>query len=99
MEVPLLDFLAVDKDRMDSWNVPSRQYIAEMQTNRGLSLEVLKRVEVREIIVGVSSPEKLKETINWMWERYAINQAELPTTVLSLDVEEVPGHLYDEYNN
>ena len=46
VEVPLLDLLAVDKDRMDSWNIPSKQYITEMQTNRGLSLEILKLVEV-----------------------------------------------------
>ena len=96
-EVPLLDMLAVDKDRMDSWDVPSRQYITQMQANRGLSLDILKLVEVREIVVGVTPPAKLKETINWMWARYATNQAELPTAVLSLDVEEVPGHLYDEY--
>ena len=54
VEVPLLDLLAVDKDRMDSWDVPSRQYITQMQANRGLSLDILKLVEVREIVVGVT---------------------------------------------
>ena len=68
-----------------------------MQENRGLSLDILKLVEVREIVVGVTAPAELKETIDWMWKQYEANQAELPTAVLSLDVEEVPGHLYDEY--
>ena len=68
-----------------------------MQQNRGLSLRVLKLVEVREIVVGATPPMKLKEDIDWMWKQYGANQAELPTAVLSLDVEEVPGHLYDEY--
>ena len=61
-----------------------------MQTNRGLSLDMLELVTVREIVVGVTPPEKLKETIAWMWKQYAANQAELPTAVVSLDVEEDP---------
>ena len=77
--------------------MPDRKCIKQMQENRGLSLEILELVEVREIVVGVTAPAELKESVDWMWKRYAINQAELPTAVLSLDVEEVPGHLYDEY--
>ena len=63
VEIPLLDMLAIDKDRVDSWDVPSRQYITQLQANRGLGFNILDRVEVREIVVGVTSPEKLKETI------------------------------------
>ena len=94
---PILDLMAIDRDRADSWNVPTSEYITRMQADRGLSLDMIARVEVREILVGVTAPEKLKETIDWMWERYRANQAEMPTAVLSLDVEEIPGHLYDEY--
>ena len=97
VEIPILDLLAADSDRVDSWNVPDRKCIINMQVNRGLSLQMLKQVTVKEIIVGATPSEQLKETIKWMWEQYAINQAELPTAVLSLDVEEVPGHRYDEY--
>ena len=32
-----------------------------------------------------------------MWSSYANNQKELLNAVLSLDVEEGPDHLYDEY--
>ena len=52
----MLDLLAVDMDRADSWNVPTRDYVTQMQANRGLSLDILKLVEVREIIVGVTAP-------------------------------------------
>ena len=97
IDVPLLDILAVDSDCVDSWNMPDRKCIREMQENRGLSLVMRDLVEVREIVVGVTSPAELKEKIDWMWKRYEANQAELPTAVLSLDVEEVPAHLYDEY--
>ena len=33
VEVPLLDLLAVDSDQMDSWNVPDRKCIKQMQEN------------------------------------------------------------------
>ena len=97
INVPFLDLLSVDMDRADAWTISSREYISIMQANRGLSLDMLELVEVRELVVGVTPPEKLKETIAWMWKQYAANQAELSTAVLSLDVEEVPDHLYDEY--
>ena len=44
---------------------------------------------MRRIIVGITPPEKLKEIIAWMGSSYAV--------VLSLDVEEVLGYRYDEY--
>ena len=44
IEVPVLDLLAVDRDRADSWNVPTSEYITRMQANRGLSLDMLEVV-------------------------------------------------------
>ena len=63
IEIPILDLLAVDRDRADSWNVPTSEYITRMQADRGLSLDMIKLVEVREIIVGVKAPEKLMDLI------------------------------------
>ena len=57
IEIPILDLLAVDRDRADSWNVPTSEYITRMQTDRGLSLNMIKLVEVREILVG-SQPRR-----------------------------------------
>ena len=54
IDVPLLDLLSVDMDRADSWTLPSRDCVSSMQANRGLSLEMVKLVEVKEIIVGVT---------------------------------------------
>ena len=56
---------------------------------------MLKEVEVKEIIAGVSSPEDILEIKHWMQELYATDQAILPTRVVSLDVEEIHVTHYD----
>ena len=56
---------------------------------------MLKEVEVKEIIAGVSSPEDILEIKLWMQEQYAKNQAILPTRVVSMDVEEIRVTHYD----
>ena len=53
---------------------------------------MLHDVEVREIVAGVSSPEIL-ETRKWMEEQQ--DQAILPTSVVSMDVEELCVTHYD----
>ena len=50
---------------------------------------MLKDVEVKEIVAGVSSPEEIFEINLWMQEQYARDQAILPTRVVSMDVEEI----------
>ena len=47
---------------------------------------MLKEVEVKEIVAGVSSPEEIFEINLWMQEQYARDQAILPTRVVSMDV-------------
>ena len=56
---------------------------------------MLKDVEVREIIAGVSSPEEILEINLWMQDQYAKDQAILPTRVVSMDVEELRVTHYD----
>ena len=56
---------------------------------------MLKDVEVREIVAGVSSPEEIFEVNLWMQEQYARDQAILPTRVVSMDVEEIRVTHYD----
>ena len=56
---------------------------------------MLKDVEVKEIIAGVSSPEEILEINLWMQEQHAKDQAILPTRVVSMDVEELRVTHYD----
>ena len=56
---------------------------------------MLKDVEVKEIIAGVSSPEEIREINLWMQEQHARDQSILPTRVVSMDVEEMRVTHYD----
>ena len=46
---------------------------------------MLKDVEVKKIVAGVSSPEEIFEINLWMQEQYARDQAILPTRVVSTE--------------
>ena len=56
---------------------------------------MLKDVEAKEIIAGVSSPEEILEINLWMQDQYAKDQAILPTRVVSMYVEELRVTHYD----
>ena len=65
---PLVDFLSIGIHSGAGWKYPSADTIHGIQRNRGLSFQMLKDVEVREIVAGVSSSEEILETRNWMEE-------------------------------
>ena len=92
---PLLDFLAIDLERIDCWAYPAREMILEFQENRGLGNYMLKGVEVREIVVGVTSGERIKEITDWVFAQYHQDEVKFPTGVISMDVEELQGTLFD----
>ena len=56
---------------------------------------MLKEVEVKEIVAGVSSAEEILEITLWMQAQFAKDQTTLPTRVLSMDVEEIRITHYD----
>ena len=60
MGEPLLDFLAVDTESSAGWKYPKLEELKSYQANRGLTFSVLKEVEVREIICGISAQEEIK---------------------------------------
>ena len=92
---PLVDFLSIGIHSGAGWKYPSDDTIHGIQRNRGLSYQMLDDVEVREIVAGVSSPEEILETRKWMEEQHAKDQAILPTSVVSMDVEELRVTHYD----
>ena len=94
---PLLEYLAVYQERMDAWKYPTREEVNLFERARGLSMKMLDEVEVRVIVVEKTSPERIKETIEWFWERWLDSQEKCPTQVVSLDNEQVSLTLYDMY--
>ena len=56
---PLLDFLSIGLHSGAGWKYPSADTIHGIQQNRGLSFQMLKDVEVKEIVAGVSSLEEI----------------------------------------
>ena len=56
---------------------------------------MLKEVEVKEIVAGVSSAEEILEITLWMQEQFTKDQAILPTRVVSMNVEEIQITHYD----
>ena len=92
---PLVDFLSIGLHSGAGWKYPSADTIHAIQKDRGLSFQMLKEVEVKEIIAGVSSPEEILQIKLWMKEQYAKDQAILPTRVVSMEVEEIRISHYD----
>ena len=94
---PLLDFLAVSMDRLESWKLPPREEIKFYQRARGLSYDMLQDVRVEEIVVGESSTREIDDVIKFFWDNWCKDQRMLPTQTCSMDNEEVRLTLYDVY--
>ena len=92
---PLADFLSIGLHSGAGWKYPSANTIHGIQKDTGLSFQMLKDVEVKEIIAGVSSPEEILEIKLWMEDQHTKDQAILPTRVVSMDVEELRVTHYD----
>ena len=56
---------------------------------------MLGDMEVKEIVAGVSSPEEILEIRKWMEDQHAKDQSIIPTSVVSMDVEELRVNHYD----
>ena len=86
---PLLDFLAYDTRKPEGWKYPKAENLEYYQNNRGLSLEMLKEIEVRELVCGVSSEKEIDEIREWIKEMHEKDQGSFSSQVVSLDVEDV----------
>ena len=93
--VPLLDFLSCTMERPGDWNLPGRAEVDFWSYQRGITMDILDQVEVKEIIVGRSTDQEIEEITSWFWDKYALDQKILPTHVVSMDVEEIKTTLYD----
>lgn len=94
---PIIDFLSVTMQQSDDWKLPNRGELEEFRKNRSLSVDMLNQVEVKEIVVGVTSEEKTEEILNWFWGKYYEDQSTFPTNSISMDVEQHQSTLYETY--
>ena len=93
---PLIDFLAVATDQEASWKYPRPSKIRQYQENRGLTYNILKEVEVREVTIGLSSEDEVSRAKEWMLDQFRRDQKDFPSGVISMDVEEAKLTRYDE---
>ena len=92
---PLLDYLAIDLERQDCWKFPSSDLVRNLQLYRGLGNFMLLEVEVKEIVVGVTSNEKVMKIREWLNSCYFRDEIEYPTGTISMDVETICGTRFD----
>ena len=90
----LLDFVVADSQREDSWCVskvraPPIELFESMQKTKGLSLDLLDQVTVKEIKVGSESEESIHRIVNWVITQWDRDQTECPTGLMSMDVEAI----------
>ena len=94
-ESPLLDYLAVDLEKPSGWKVLDKEKVNWYQRNRSLTYEMLKQVEVREIVIGNSTSEEVADVKKWFAKMQEKNQKECPTHVVQLKVEGIQVSLND----
>ena len=89
---PLIDFLAVYQEFMDSWKYPLRSEVEFCRRNWGLSFTMLKEIEV-----GVTTSSEIKEIVECFWSWQAADQKVFPSNVVSMNNEKIRITLYDVY--
>ena len=92
---PLLDFLVEDAKRIDSWKYPRLEELEKYQRIRGLNLKMLDRIEVRELVCGVSSASEILEVKEWIGRMQDADQRMFGTGIVSFDVEDVKATYFD----
>jgi hypothetical protein len=94
---PLADFLLLDCEREDSYVLPSLDVVRKWVSTRSITADWASKVHVKEFIVGHSTEEEFHSFRADFFRRHCRDQNELPTGVLSLDVEDVKAQVHDLY--
>ena len=89
VEAPLLDYLTVETEVSKGWKYPRLQELKKFQQKQGLTYFELDDVEVREIICGVSSTDKIQKFQEWTTEKHLENQNSFDSQVISMYVEDM----------
>ena len=97
---PILDYLAVDAERIDAYRYPPMEEIKIFQQNRGVDSNSLylqdsmERIPIREVIIGRSSAEDIEDAIKFYKECFDAEQQIFPcgTTATCLKTVEVSSY-------
>ena len=82
---PIIDYLVVHvEENNDSWKLPSISLLKKLQDNRSLSYSIIDQCDVKEIVVGESSSEEVREWVDWVISKHDRDTVPLPTTGISL---------------
>jgi len=95
IDAPLLDYLVEDTRSLDGWKYPKIEELEKYQEKRGLDLEMLKEIEVRELVCGISSDTEIENTRKWIIAKHKEDQDLFETRIVSMDVEDVKVTFYD----
>ena len=87
---PIIEFLRSDAQRTDSWRYPSKEDLDDWRENRGFTANYPSKVDVREIVAGVTPEEEIVKFAEWIESKIQDDNRQMPTNVISLDVEEIP---------
>ena len=87
----VLDVLAVDAKRLDTWNLPDgdAEIFEKMQKSRGLNLSILDQVEVKVLQTTEYNLDIVNDTLNWARAMYRRNQDDAPVGLISMACEEI----------
>ena len=84
---PLPDYLVyLSKVKDDGWAFPRLGYLENLQQHRGLSLSMLDKCEIKEIIIGQTSGVEIESIIYWMLDHLEKNEISLPCSGLAFDI-------------
>ena len=91
---PIVDFLARDSCRVDTWRLPNRAEITKIQNHRGLKHPGISggsdgNLDVREVKLGFSKESEILEFRSWVEDRLEVQRSIFPAPFLSFDVEEI----------
>ena len=82
------------QENIASWKFPRHEDICFLLGNQGLSWDMLRQVEVKEIVVGVSD---ILNILAWFWDCWRISQHRYQNNAVFMDNEEVSIPLNDVY--
>ena len=92
---PVLTFLRIDSERDDTWDYPSIEEVKRWGDFRGLSIDWMNSVGVKEFIIGVDGKMDMCDMGSWYVHNMERNKSTMPTGVVSLDVKYVPITYFD----
>lgn len=93
VDAPLLDFLVEEVKNIEGWRYPKLEDLEKYQLYRGLNLDMLHRIEVRELVCGVSSDQEIKEVRSWIERMQELDQWKCRTQTNFHDTLRMPGKI------